>query len=517
MPKSRDEIQAKLHGLEEQVLQGEPKAVERQHAEGKLTARERIEALLDPGSFVEEFMLAETHVTEFGMAARRRPGDGVIVGHGTVEGRPVYVYAQDWTVMAGTVGSAHGDKITYAIEQALKLNMPVVGLWDSAGARIQEGLDVTRAIGKIFFANSIASGAIPQISAIMGPCIGVGSYSPALTDLVVMVKGTSQMFITGPAVLKEVLGEEVTMEELGGAKVHGEVSGCADLVAQDDGDCLARIRRLLSFLPSSCNDLAPRLETGDDPERLLDGVDQLVPADLRKPYNIVKVIERIVDDGEFFELKPRWARNMVVGFARLDGRSVGFVANQPMFLAGSIDVDGADKAARFIRLCDAFNIPLVTLVDVPGFLPGLKQEQAGIIRHGAKMLYAYSEATVPKITLYLRKGYGGAKQAMCTRELGADQLLLWPGVELAVMGAEGAVNVLYRREIEAADDPEAVRREKIEEFGERFSGPFEAVAKQFAHAAIEPRETRRRLIKALRLLEHKHEERPRKKHDVMPV
>ena len=517
MPKSRDEIQAKLHGLEEQVLQGEPKAVERQHAEGKLTARERIEALLDTGSFVEEFMLAETHVTEFGMAARRRPGDGVIVGHGTVEGRPVYVYAQDWTVMAGTVGSAHGDKITYAIEQALKLNMPVVGLWDSAGARIQEGLDVTRAIGKIFFANSIASGAIPQISAIMGPCIGVGSYSPALTDLVVMVKGTSQMFITGPAVLKEVLGEEVTMEELGGAKVHGEVSGCADLVAQDDGDCLARIRRLLSFLPSSCNDLAPRLETGDDSERLLDGVDQLVPADLRKPYNIVKVIERIVDDGEFFELKPRWARNMVVGFARLDGRSVGFVANQPMFLAGSIDVDGADKAARFIRLCDAFNIPLVTLVDVPGFLPGLKQEQAGIIRHGAKMLYAYSEATVPKITLYLRKGYGGAKQAMCTRELGADQLLLWPGVELAVMGAEGAVNVLYRREIEAADDPEAVRREKIEEFGERFSGPFEAVAKQFAHAAIEPRETRRRLIKALRLLEHKHEERPRKKHDVMPV
>src|SRR6266540_773371 len=517
MPKSRDEIQAKLHGLKEHVLQGEPKAVERQHAEGKLTARERIEALLDPGSFVEEFMLAETHVTEFGMAARRRPGDGVIVGHGTVEGRPVYVYAQDWTVMAGTVGSAHGDKITYAIEQALKLNMPVVGLWDSAGARIQEGLDVTRAIGKIFFANSIASGAIPQISAIMGPCIGVGSYSPALTDLVVMVKGTSQMFITGPAVLKEVLGEEVTMEELGGAKVHGEVSGCADLVAQDDGDCLARIRRLLSFLPSSCNDLAPRLETGDDSERLLDGVDQLVPADLRKPYNIVKVIERIVDDGEFFELKPRWARNMVVGFARLDGRSVGFVANQPMFLAGSIDVDGADKAARFIRLCDAFNIPLVTLVDVPGFLPGLKQEQAGIIRHGAKMLYAYSEATVPKITLYLRKGYGGAKQAMCTRELGADQLLLWPGVELAVMGAEGAVNVLYRREIEAADDPEAVRREKIEEFGERFSGPFEAVAKQFAHAAIEPRETRRRLIKALRLLEHKHEERPRKKHDVMPV
>jgi methylmalonyl-CoA decarboxylase subunit alpha len=517
MPKSREELTEKLRGLEGATLRGDQKAIEKQHAEGKLTARERVDALLDPDSFVEEFMLAETQVTDFGMAGRRKPGDGVIVGHGTVDGRPIYVYAQDWGVLAGTVGSAHGEKIAYAISTALDLGLPCVGLWDSAGARIQEGLDVTQAIGKIFYFNSLASGAIPQISAIMGPCIGVGSYSPALTDLVLMVRGTSQMFITGPAVIKQVLGEEVSMEELGGAKLHSETSGCADVIAQDDRECLAQIRRLLSFLPSSFEQQPPRIESGDDPQRLIDDAEKLVPADLRKPYNIVKLIQRLVDDGDFFELKPRWARNMVIGLARLDGRSVGFVANNPMFLAGSIDVDGADKAARFIRFCDAYNIPIVTLVDVPGFLPGLKQEQQGIIRHGAKMLYAYSEATVPKITLYLRKGYGGAKQAMCTRELGADQVLLWPGVELAVMGAEGAVNVLYRREIDAAEDREAMRRQKIEEFSDRFVGPFEALSKRYANAAIEPAKTRRHLIGCLRLLANKPAGRPRKKHDVMPV
>jgi acetyl-CoA carboxylase carboxyltransferase component len=392
-----------------------------------------------------------------------------------------------------------------------------VGLWDSAGARIQEGLDVTKAIGKIFYANSIASGAIPQISAIMGPCIGVGSYSPALTDIVLMVKGTSQMFITGPSVIKQVVGEDVTMEELGGAKIHSEVSGCADIVTQDDRDCLAQVRRLLGLLPSSYGKPVPTVESGDDPERLLDDIEKVVPGEFRKPYNMVKVIQKIVDNGDFLELKARWARNMVTGFGRLAGRTVGFVGNQPMFLAGSIDVDAADKASRFIRLCDAYDIPIVTLVDVPGFLPGLKQEQAGIIRHGAKMLYAYSEATVPKITIYLRKGYGGAKQAMCTREMGADQVLVWPGVELAVMGAEGAVNVLYKREIDAAEDPQAARQEKIEEFTERFSGPFDALSKQYANAAIMPAETRARLVKALRLLENKPDERPRKKHDIMPV
>ena len=486
-------------------------------AETKLSARERVETLCDQGTFVEEFAGALTHVTDFGMAARRKPGDGVIVGHGRIDGRDVYVYAQDWSVMAGTVGSAHGEKIAYAIDRARTLGIPVIGLWDSAGARIQEGLDVTRAIGRIFYANSMASGAVPQISAIMGPCIGVGSYSPALTDVVLMVRGTGQMFITGPAVIKEVLGQDVTMEDLGGAKMHAEISGCADVVAADDRACLAEIRRLLSFLPSSFDSPLPRRETSDDPRRIVADLASLVPEELRKPYDVREVIRRVVDDADFFELKPRFARNMAIGLGRLAGRAVGFVANDPKNLAGAIDVDAADKAARFIRFCDAFNIPIVTLVDVPGFLPGLKQEQAGIIRHGAKMLYAYSEATVPKITLYLRKGYGGAKQAMCTRELGADLVLLWPGVELAVMGAEAAVEVLYKREIEAAADPAAVRKEKVAEFRERFSGPGDALAKSFAQASIEPADTRTRLIDALALLEHKRVERPRKKHDVMPV
>jgi acetyl-CoA carboxylase carboxyltransferase component len=517
MPRTRRDLEERLQTLEQSVRGGEPSAVDKQHAEGKLTARERIEALLDPGSFVEDFMLAESQATEFGMDKRRRPTDGVVVGSGTIDGRPVYVFAQDWGILAGTVGAAHGEKIAYAIQTALKLRVPVIGLWDSAGARIQEGLEVTKAIGKIFCSHSLASGAIPQVSAIMGPCIGVGSYAPALTDVLLMVKGTSQMFITGPAVIKQVTGEEVTMEQIGGSRLHGEVSGCADVVANDDRACLAEIRRLLGFLPSAFGEPGPRVPTDDDPDRRVDELDTLVPDDMRKPYNVVKVIGQLVDDGEFFELKPRWARSLAVGFGRLDGRSVGFVANQPMFLAGSIDVDASDKAARFIRLCDAFDIPIVTLVDVPGFLPGYKQEAAGIIRHGAKMLYAYSEASVPKITVYLRKGYGGAKQAMCTREMGADLVLLWPGVELGVMGAEGAVEVLYRREIESSADPAATRREKIEEFTERFSGPFDALARQYAQAAIRPAETRRRLIQALRLHERKQEDRPRKKHDVMPV
>ncbi len=485
-------------------------------ADGRLSARQRVEALCDPGTFVEEFAEALTHVTDFGMAERRKPGDGVIVGHGRVDGRSVYVYAQDWGVLAGTVGAAHGEKIAYAIDRARTLGVPVVGLWDSAGARIQEGLEVTRAIGKIFHANSMASGAVPQLSAVMGPCIGVGSYSPALTDVVFMVRGMSQMFITGPAVIKEVLGQEVTMEDLGGTRVHGEISGCVDVVAADDRACLAEIRRLLSFLPSSFESPAPHGASTGDPvggEELA----AIVPDDLRKSYDVRAVVAKLVDGGDLFELKPRFARNMTIAFARLDGRTVGFVANNPQHLAGSIDVDAADKAARFIRFCDAFNVPIVTLVDVPGFLPGLKQEHAGIIRHGAKMLYAYSEATVPKVTVYLRKGYGGAKQAMCTRELGADLVLLWPGVELAVMGAEAAVEVLHKREIEAAADAAAVRREKVADFRGRFTGPGDALAKQFAQASIQPAETRARLVDALRLLETKRVERPRKKHDVMPV
>src|SRR5512145_2867979 len=517
MAKSRTDLEKKLASLEQKARDADPKASAKQRAEGKLTARERIDQLLDPETFVEEFMLAETQCTDFGMAEKKLPSDGVVTGFGKVDGRPVYVFSQDRAVLAGSVGSAHAEKIAYVIRTARRLGVPVIGLNDSAGARIQEGLSVTSAIGKIFYENSIASGCIPQISAIMGPCIGVGSYSPALTDIIIQVQNSSQMFITGPAVIKEVLGETVTMEELGGAKIHSEVSGVADLVAKNDEECLAMIRRLLGFLPANFESAPPRKDSKDDPARSLDSLENVVPEDMRKAYNILQVIKAIVDDGDFLELKAKFARNLVIGLGRLDGYPVGFVANQPMFLAGSLDVDASDKAARFIRFCDAFNIPVITLMDVPGFFPGRQQEEKGIIRHGAKMLYAYAEATVPKITIVLRKGYGGAKQALCTREMGADQLFVWPGVELAVMGGGGAVNVLYRRAIEQSADPAKTRAEKIAEYQERFNGPFEALAKQFAHAAIRPADTRRRLIQSLEVLRHKKEERPRKKHGLMPV
>ena len=517
MAQTREDLEKKLAALEKIAVDADPKTAAKQRAEGKLTARERIERLFDPGSFVEEFMLAETQCSDFGMAEKRVPSDGVVTGFGKIDGRPAYVYSQDRAVLAGSVGSAHAEKIAYVIQTARKVGVPVIGLNDSAGARIQEGLSVTSAIGKIFFENSIASGCIPQISAIMGPCIGVGSYSPALTDFILQVENSSQMFITGPAVVKEVLGETVTMEELGGAKIHSEVSGVTDLVAKSDDDCLLAIRKLLGFLPSNFESMPPRKSTDDDPARPVEALEKIVPEDMKRAYNIVQVIKTLVDEAEFFELKAKFARNLVIGFGRLDGYPVGFVANQPMFLAGSLDVDGADKAARFIRFCDAFNIPIITLMDVPGFFPGKQQEEKGIIRHGAKMLYAYAEATVPKITLVLRKGYGGAKQALCTREMGADQLFVWPGVELAVMGGGGAVNVLFRREIEQSADPAKTRAEKLAEYQERFNGPFEALSKQFAHAALRPRETRSRLIRSLELLRGKKEERPKKKHGLMPV
>ena len=510
-------IRKKLEDMEARALGGDPRQVEKQHQEGKWTARERIAKLMDSGTFVEEFMLAETQCSDFGMAQKREPSDGVVIGYGKIGGRNAYVFAQDRTVLAGTVGSAHGEKISYAVETARKLGIPSIGLYESLGARVQEGLDATAVIGKMFYQNSITSGVVPQISAIMGPCIGVATYGPALTDFIFMVKGTSQMFITGPPVIKAVTGEDVTMEQLGGWKVHSEVSGVADVVCESDEDCLRQIRKLLSFLPLNCEEPPPRLSTNDSPGRLLDNLDGIVPADSKKLYDMKRVIRLIVDEGDFFEVKARFARNMVVGFGRLDGHTAGFVANQPMFLGGSLDVDCSDKASRFVRFCDAFNIPIVTLVDMPGYLPGTKQEQRGIIRHGAKMLYAYAEATVPKFTIYVRKGYGGAKQAMCTREMGADQVFVWPGVELAVMGAAGAVSFLYRQEIEKAADPEKVRRERIAEYTERFSGPFQALFKQFAQAAIQPQETRLRLIQALETFRNKKEDRPRRKHGVMPV
>ena len=517
MAQTREDLEKRLTALEQVALNADPKAAAKQRSEGKLTARERVDKLLDSGTFVEEFMLAETQCSDFGMAEKRLPSDGVVTGFGKLDGRFVYVYSQDRAVLAGSVGSAHAEKIAYVIQTARKLGVPVIGLNDSAGARIQEGLSVTSAIGKIFYENSIASGCIPQISAIMGPCIGVGSYSPALTDFIIQVQNTSQMFITGPAVIKEVLGETVTMEELGGAKIHSEVSGVTDLVAKDDEECLAMIRRLVGFLPANFESPPPRKAPTDDSARPLDALVKIVPEDMKRAYNIIQVIKAIVDDSDFFELKAKFARNLVTGFGRLDGYPVGFVANQPMFLAGSLDVDASDKAARFIRFCDAFNIPVITLMDVPGFFPGKQQEEKGIIRHGAKMLYAYAEATVPKITVVLRKGYGGAKQALCTREMGADQLLVWPGVELAVMGGGGAVNVIFRREIEQSADPAKTRAEKLAEYQQRFNGPFEALSKQFSQAAIRPRETRKRLIQSLEILRDKKEERPKKKHGLMPV
>ena len=369
MAQTREDLEKRLVKLEQVALDADPKSAAKQRAEGKFTARERIDKLLDAGTFVEEFMLAETQCVDFGMAEKKLPSDGVVTGFGKIDGRPVYVYSQDRSVLAGSVGSAHAEKIAYVIQTARKLGVPVIGLNDSAGARIQEGLSVTSAIGKIFFENSIASGCIPQISAIMGPCIGVGSYSPALTDFIIQVQNTSQMFITGPAVIKEVLGETVTMEELGGAKIHSEVSGVTDLVAKNDEECLQMIRRLVGFLPGSFESLPPRKPTNDDPARSLDNLEKIVPEDMKRAYNIIQVIKAIVDDGDFFELKAKFARNLVIGFGRLDGYPVGFVANQPMFLAGSLDVDASDKAARFIRFCDAFNIPVITLMDVPGFFP----------------------------------------------------------------------------------------------------------------------------------------------------
>ena len=517
MPKSYKDLRQKLLDLEARVLAGNPKEIEKQHSKGKLTARERVLRLLDPGSFVEEFMLAESQGGDSMTAEGREPGDAVVVGYGNIEGRSVYVFAQDRAVLGGTVGTAHGEKISYAIETARKLGVPIIGLYDSVGARIGGGLDVTRVIGKMFYQTTITSGVVPQISAVMGACVGVASYCPALSDFIFMVKDSSQMFITGPPVIKEVTGEEVTVEQLGGWKVHSETSGVADFVAANDDDCLLQIRRLVSFLPQNCSEAPGFRPTGDPADRMLDDLEQIVPEEPRRLYNIKDVIQRIVDNGELFEVKSRFARNMVVGFGRLGGHAVGVVANQPMHLGGSLDVDCCDKASRFIRFCDAFNIPIITLADMPGYLPGIKQEQRGIIRHGAKMLYAYAEATVPKLTVYLRKGYGGAKQAMCTREMGADQVFVWPGVELAVMGAEAAVNVLHRKEIAQAADPEALRKQKIEDYSEQYSGPFEAVAKQFAQASILPRETRLRLIQALEMFRNKKEARPLKKHGVMPV
>lgn len=491
--------------------------VARQHAKGKLTARERIDLLLDPGSF-EEFDQLKTHrCTDFGMQNQRIPGDGVITGHGTVDGRRVFVFSQDFTVFGGSLSAAFAEKICKIMDMAMQVGAPVVGLNDSGGARIQEGVESLAGYADIFLRNTLASGVVPQISAIMGPCAGGAVYSPAITDFTLMVEDTSYMFITGPDVIKTVTHEEVTQEALGGAKAHSQKSGVAHLTAPDEHAAIDMVRELLGFLPSNRSERAPLLPTQDPVDRAEASLDTLVPDNPNKPYDIKAIIEGVADDRYFFEVQPAYAQNMVIGFARLGGRSVGIVANQPMVLAGCLDIDASVKAARFVRFCDAFNIPLVTLVDVPGFLPGTAQEWGGIIKHGAKLLFAFAEATVPKITLITRKAYGGAYDVMASKHIRADVNYAYPTAEIAVMGPDGAVKIIHRKAIAQAEDPEAKRVELTEEYRETFANPFRAAELGYIDAVIHPRETRKRLIGALEMLKDKVQTLPAKKHGNIPL
>lgn len=508
----------KLIELEERIKRGEDqKAIERQHKQGKLTARERIDKFFDKGTFVELDLFAQHESHEFDLYERRPYGDGVVTGYGKVNGRMAFLYAQDFTVIGGSVGVAHARKVCHIMELAQKARAPIVGLIDTSGARIQEGMRGTYSL--LFAANIDASGWVPQISAIMGNCAGGGVYSPALTDFIFMVEGTSQMFITGPDVIKAVTGEEITMQELGGAKPQSSISGVCDFVAKNDDDCLRQITKLLSFLPSSYQEKPPVVDTGDNPDRTDESLNDIVPENPRAPFNMYDVISKVVDNGDFFEVKANFAKSMITGFARLGGYSVGIVANQPMVLAGSLDCDASDKAAKFYRTCDCFNIPIISLIDVPGYLPGVAEEHKGIIRHGAKMLYGYREAAVPKISCVIRKAYGGSLFAMGSKTMGSDIAFSWPTAEIAVMGADGAVNVLYRKELEAAADKEQFRKQKVVEYRETFSTPYWSASKQVIDAIIKPAETRPHLIRALDMLRNKDkvEQRTAPKHGNIPL
>ena len=498
-------------------LGGGEDRLRRQHEAGKLTARERIDLLFDPGTFEEVDKLVIHRCRDFGMEAQVVPGDGVVAGVGRVEGRPVYAFAQDFTVFGGSLSETNAAKIVKIMDLAMKMGAPVVGLNDSGGARIQEGVMSLAGYADIFLRNTLASGVIPQISAIMGPCAGGAVYSPAITDFNIMVEGTSYMFVTGPDVLRTVTHEEVTKEQLGGAATHNEISGVAHFSVHDDRECLQMIRELLGYLPGNNIDEAPRRETSDPIDREDDALDQLVPAAPNQPYDMHDLVQIVADDGAFLEVHRHYARNIIVGFARLGGRSVGIVANQPAHLAGTLDIDASVKAARFVRFCDAFNIPLVTFEDVPGFLPGTRQEYGGIIRHGAKLLFAFAEATVPKVTVITRKAYGGAYCVMSSKHIRTDVNFAWPTAEIAVMGPEGAVNILYKRELEAAADPVALRAQKVAEFREKFANPFVAASSGFLDEVIRPRETRRKLISALARLETKRDKNPPKKHGNIPL
>jgi len=496
---------------------GGQERIRAQHDRGKMTARERIDYFLDDGSFREFDQLRTHRARAFGMDEKRIPGDGVVTGYGEVDGRTAFVFAHDFTVLGGSLGEVFAEKVCKVMDKAMDVGAPVVGLNDSAGARIQEGVASLAGYAEIFRRNTEASGVIPQISAIMGPCAGGAVYSPAITDFTVMVKDSSHMFITGPDVIETVTGEEVSFAELGGAVTHSSTSGVAHLAADSEEAALDAVARLLSYLPSNNVEDPPRVEPWDDPERADDALTGLVPDEPRKPYDMVDVIDRVVDEGSFFEIHADFAGNLVVGFARLHGRSVGVVANQPRVNAGTLDIESSRKGARFVRTCDAFNVPILTFVDVPGFMPGTDQEHGGIIRHGAKLLYAYCEATVPLLTVITRKAYGGAYCVMASKHVGGDVNYAWPTAEVAVMGPRGAVNVLYDDELAAADDPEALREELIEEFRSEFATPYAAADRGFVDDVIEPRETRARLIDDLETLSSKREDRPEKKHGNLPI
>ncbi|PSR21146.1 MAG: methylmalonyl-CoA carboxyltransferase [Sulfobacillus acidophilus] len=496
---------------------GGPERTARQHEMGKWTARERIAYLLDPETFEEIGAHVQHRSTRFGMSTVDAPADGVVTGFGRIDGRLVYVFAQDFTVLGGSLGEMHAAKIQRVQDLALKAGVPIIGLNDSGGARIQEGVDALNGYGEIFKRNTWSSGVIPQITVIMGPSAGGAVYSPALTDVIIMVKHTAQMFITGPQVIQTVTGETVSAEALGGAEAHLRRSGVAHLVAADDGQALDLVRRLLSFLPQNWMEQPPVRPSDDPVGRVEMALSSVIPEDPNKPYNVLEVIARIVDGGDFFELQKGYADNLVVGLGRIGGRSVGLVANQPRVLAGTLDINASDKLARFVRFLDAFNIPVITLVDTPGYLPGTAQEYGGIIRHGAKVLYAYAEATVPKVTLILRKAYGGAYLAMCSRSLGADLVFAWPSAEIAVMGPEGAANIIFRREIESSDDPVQARSAKADEYRQLFANPYVAASRGYIDSVIDPAATRGHLAQALMVLYNKRDDRVRRRHGNMPV
>jgi len=516
-----DELELKLAELQSRrdrvELGGGEKRIAKQHEQGKLTARQRLGLLFDEGSFVELDAFMEHRATDFGMADVEAPGEGVVTGYGTVDGRLVYAFSQDFTVIGGSLGEMHAKKITKVMDLSLQNGAPFVGINDSGGARIQEGVDALDGFGQIFRRNTLASGVVPQLSVILGPCAGGAVYSPALTDFVFMVEEVSKMFITGPQVIKAVTGEDVSAEALGGADTHSKKSGVAHFKASSEEECFIQVKQLLSYLPSNNMAEVPVSDSDDEVNRIDDDLVDVVPTDPNRPYDMRDIIVKVLDDGEFLESQEHFAPNIITGFGRLNGRSVGIIANQPRVLAGCLDIDASDKAARFIRCCDSFNVPVVTFVDTPGYLPGTNQEFGGIIRHGAKMLYAYSEATVPKLQVIVRKAYGGAYIAMSSRCLGADQSFAWPTAEIAVMGPEGAANIIFRKEIKDADDPMEFRQAKIQEYRDKFANPYVAAARGYVDVVIDPRETRQHLIAAVESLVNKREGRPGKKHGNIPV